>query len=548
MKKYLMTGVAAVALCAAFTSCSNKDEGFATLQDSKQAEYQAKFVSTYGQIASNQDWGFGTTTRSTRAHDVNGNLWYQNWVRPINVGAEVSNEAAVVLAEFSKLRTNQVNTINIDWENYWVQQVYQSTNTYNDANGAATGDIHTKMNKIIAYNEVEVQRTENDQTFTTHYEHVNNFNNGTNTTEYVDDITKEKFIGTTLMKNMGKTPAGTPKFGYHNTLDSKDHFEYIIIPGSQIFPNNPEMHKYYYVGFDFIANDDNAETTFRFRPTGANADIIVNAPLIWKTVSEANEAGVTIKTTVTEWVRDEPESTTNYNGHNETREVEYTVGEGGTWSIDGYQHGNMWVERDWKFNDWIVRISPAEQAGDDDDEVKSQGRIFCEDLGSIGDFDFNDVVFDAKIFESGKIEITVLAAGGTLPITVADVQINNLMGKMVNTGLSSVPVKKINVPAETAKNNGWTTLKSIPVVVTITANQYSEQIMLKSEIGEAPQKICLPIGTKWADEYVDINAAYPNFENWVRGQKGITSPVDVVTPVTDIYVDLDLSNNGEYKK
>jgi len=72
--------------------------------------------------------------------------------------------------------------------------------------------------------------------------------------------------------------------------------------------------------------------------------------------------------------------------------------------------------------------------------------------------------------------------------------------------------------------------------------------MLKSEIGEAPQKICLPIGTKWADEYVDINAAYPNFENWVRGQKGITSPVDVVTPVTDIYVDLDLSNNGEYKK
>lgn len=525
-----MTGVAALALCAGFTSCSHNDAGFSTLEESKAAQYEAAFTQKYGRIASNQDWGFGTTNRSyTRAHDVNGNLWYKDWVRPINVGDEVSDEEAKVLEEFSKKRENVVNTINIDWNNYWVQQVHQSTNSYNNLNGNSTGDIHASMNKIIAYNEKEVQRTENGQTFTTHYEHVNNFNNGTNTTEYTDDVTKQKFIGTTLMKNMGVTPEGTPKFGYHNTNDSKDHFEYIIIPGSEIFPNNPEMHKYYYVGFDYQANDAETATSFRFRPTGANADLTFNVNGVYKLPADN---GKKVKATV---------YADNGSGQWVPTEVEYTIGEGGTWSIDGYQHGNMWIDRDWKFDDWIVRISPAEQAGGD--EVKSQGRIFCEDLGSIGDFDFNDVVFDAKIYESGKIDIKVLAAGGKLPITVAGTQINSFLGKMVNTGLTSVPAKSFTVDAETATQNGWTTLKDIPVVVEVSANQYNEQIMLKAEIGKAPQKICLPIGTKWADEYVDISNAYPDFASWVSLKAGIDSPVDAVSNVVEKFVDLNLDNN-----
>ena len=36
---------------------------------------------------------------STRAVDVNGNLWYKNWQRPVNV---TETEKAKVVAEFSK--------------------------------------------------------------------------------------------------------------------------------------------------------------------------------------------------------------------------------------------------------------------------------------------------------------------------------------------------------------------------------------------------------------------------------------------------------------
>ena len=45
------------------------------------------------------------------------------------------------------------------------------------------------------------------------------------------------------------------------------------------------------------------------------------------------------------------------------------------------------VERDYYFNDWIIRISPGTYS------IKSQ-RVMCEDLGGSFDWDFNDVVFD----------------------------------------------------------------------------------------------------------------------------------------------------------
>jgi hypothetical protein len=64
MKKYLMTGIAAVAMCAAFTSCS-KDLGFEqmTQEEAMQSKYEAAFIKAFGQPSPDQDWGFGTTTR-----------------------------------------------------------------------------------------------------------------------------------------------------------------------------------------------------------------------------------------------------------------------------------------------------------------------------------------------------------------------------------------------------------------------------------------------------------------------------------------------------
>ena len=72
MKKYLMTGVAALAICAAFTSCSKSEE----LYDQKVASFEEQYAAAFtkfigGPVGANVDWGFGSGTRAfTRATDL----------------------------------------------------------------------------------------------------------------------------------------------------------------------------------------------------------------------------------------------------------------------------------------------------------------------------------------------------------------------------------------------------------------------------------------------------------------------------------------------
>lgn len=72
MKKYLMTGIAALAMCAGFTSCSH-DLSDPTQEDINQSislkvtdTYNRAFIDKFGQPAADQDWGFGTAS-SARA-------------------------------------------------------------------------------------------------------------------------------------------------------------------------------------------------------------------------------------------------------------------------------------------------------------------------------------------------------------------------------------------------------------------------------------------------------------------------------------------------
>ncbi len=177
--------------------------------------------------------------------------------------------------------------------------------------------------------------------------------------------------------------------------------------------------------------------------------------------------------------------------------------------------------------------------GGDTNPIVEQGRIFCEDLGTIGDFDFNDVVFDAKIHKDGTTEITLLAAGGTLHLTVAGEEVHQLFGveqkDMINTGLNTR--EAVTFTAE----DKYEHLVDIPIIVRKQEGSNITSYQLTAEKGKAPQKICVPIGTKWCDEYVSITKAYPKFIDWVEGE----DPFDWswVGTVVEKYVDLNLQNN-----
>ena len=489
MKKYLIAGALALVCNGLLTSCSEDMGNYSSLEEAKKAQFAQNFEKFYGTPNPNQDWGFGeaSLTRAkarTRSHNVTGNLWYQNWERPVNV---TSDEAKKVLAAFSVART-QTNSIAINWNDYWVHQVHQSNNSYYDGYSQSTGDIHESMNKIIAYN------TSGSPYY---HEHVNNFNNGTNEVEYTDDKTGQKYVGTTLMVNMGTNASATNQFGYHNTKDSKDHFEYFIIAGADI---DASLAGYYYVGFDFCASP----------PAG----------------QEANK--------------------------------------------------NMLINRDWIYNDWIVRISPATpvsssggsssggsiNSNTSSTEVYTKQHVlvhkwvFCEDLGSASnrrDYDYNDLVFDARIVDEYKIiknsdgsesaytadpshryyaKLTPLAAGGEYEMWFdqSNQPIHSLFvpstanNVLINTCNSSLDYATPHTEGLAAKTITYTfnsleeaSLSNIHIFVRSSTATYE----LTANTGEAPHKLCVPPGTRWAYERTDIKEAYTGFTTYVENR---TSP------------------------
>ena len=181
------------------------------------------------------------------------------------------------------------------------------------------------------------------------------------------------------------------------------------------------------------------------------------------------------------------------------------------------QNPNEQVDRDFIYNDWIVKIVP----GTGQDEVKEEGMIICEDLGNIGDFDFNDVVFYAKVWKSGKTDIWLLAAGGTLDLTVAGREVHEAFGvsksTMVNTMESTGKGAEKPIVHFQASQT-YNSLIDIPIVVTgkdAAGNITSHA--LTAEMGKAPQKICVAKGFKWCKEYQSLSTVYPGFKSWTTG-------------------------------
>ena len=79
MKKYLMTGIAALAMCAGFTSCSHDLEAPSQEEINEvnaqkiTNSYNQAFIATFGQPAANQNWGFGTATRAAGSGTITQN-------------------------------------------------------------------------------------------------------------------------------------------------------------------------------------------------------------------------------------------------------------------------------------------------------------------------------------------------------------------------------------------------------------------------------------------------------------------------------------------
>jgi hypothetical protein len=226
------------------------------------------------------------------------------------------------------------------------------------------------------------------------------------------------------------------------------------------------------------------------------------------------------------------------------------------------------------------------------DQITSQsGRIFCEDLGKAAreDLDYNDVVFDVIIWKYTKTiqpmkstttwtttdgqvdagsqktspavtngsptvttvhyaQIILLAAGGTIPLTVAGEEVHNAFGvgvtTMVNTrdgNSTAFGAYEAKEPVEIGKIQKTVTFgdktyylkltqdiqraQDVPIIVNYGDSQVAE---LTANAAKAPHKLLVPFGTQWTSERKPLNLAYPNFVNYVSdaSKSWVDNPVE----------------------
>ena len=392
----MLTIVAGAAMT--ISSCSSNDAPEFDPNAETKWNFQTEFVKQFGEIASNQNWGFNsvgvyTMPSSTRTVIKTDMPDYKLYEPAPEVTEAQINEVKDAFQNINNLDSEPIN-----YTSFFVQQVYMSNRTYKDGNG---NDVvgSSKMNHLKVWKDNE------------NGEHANDFNVKAGTT--------------VLFVN-----AGTYKFSYSNSSDSgKDYFDYIV----------KKVGEYYYVGFSFKARGQNP---------------------------------------------------------------------------------NEQVEGDNNYDDWIVRIVPAKMLGD---EEKNTQRIIVEDLGSIGDFDYNDLVFDAYVYnQNGQTwaKIKLLAAGGTLPVYICGcdekVEVHDKFGvsttTMVNTKKGTVDKSAVEFTIK-LKNGVSSSFNANDIEVQVNNN--GNVITLTSNVGKAPEKICVDTSFEWCDEKVNVKTVYPNFAKYV---------------------------------
>ena len=190
-----------------------------------------------------------------------------------------------------------------------------------------------------------------------------------------------------------------------------------------------------------------------------------------------------------------------------------------------------WEFGDGYFSDWIVTLTEAKRNDEETSPDVSTLRVIAEDLGDQSlnensDFDFNDVVFDVTWKSENEVEIEILAAGGTLPLTVGwdgttgnyrDYEVHNLLGysetMIINTN-SNVGSHIENVPSVKRTLNGTfrkdhfaeDVRDNIPVKVRKSGVWYD----IEADKGKVAGKLAVAKDYDWCDERVDVDDWWMN--------------------------------------
>ena len=488
-----MTGVAAVAMCAAFTSCSKTEnlydsdvvEGMKV--ESINEQYAAAFREFIGgEVGPNVDWGFGSRAK-TRSANTEHNQWaavdniYKLLVPPALTPGQIQRVKAYF--QYNRYLTYEDPHLT----NFFVQQVYEGSTDP----GALSSEVYTSGNgaRVVAGDHMDKLTVGVAET------HVNDFNsadcgesdvlnNGTKQNNYVTNGTTHK-DKITLM--LGES---TEYVGFFCSEGSVQHNDCCALAGADVIDAWAASDEAKALGIDlgeavvdgwdrsFVGLDYeqiSPENLFREKyvwPDGNRSEVKV-----WDFCSDTNNThkvmlnGQLVDANTVpndqlffpngepvKWVDD---NTNMYLGQNlgttqntfnkQENGVKYydldavyaCINQGAYPKVNNMEFIKGLGGRDYIFSDWIVTLTPAKKF--EIDETPSY-RVIAEDLSANQktDFDFNDVVFDVEPIDAGHAKLVLLACGGIYRLEVAGKEVHGLYGygtpdakglyPMINTG------------------------------------------------------------------------------------------------------------------
>ena len=586
-----MTGMAALAICAAFTSCSKdtdvynqnvvqnieeqkKQDALEKNMEKVNEQYAAAFVNAFGQVGSNVDWGFGSSTRAltrsgntgetyAQTHgDANGganmncNEWadpdkeYGGWVVPDPLTAE---QKAVVTAYFQS--GPDIDFEDPHFRHFFVQQVYKGGSAQA---GTSTENITAANNSV--YNSDNMNLLTVGETNI----HINNYNAGTCTERDVLD-NGQKVGGSshkdqiTLMVNIDDTSC----FGYHETGSSTHHNNKAALVGWETIDTWAKTN---YPGYDGCLKDDWNRSFMGFDlAIKEGSDALDAATVKYNDGPESynyalvNGEVVSIDGNSEILINGEPIQYASTNTNMYVAAEKTNMGDGdiqAEYRVGGQYMGKYinvdnimaklnagWIPvkdknlREWVkigtsdgyFTDWIVTLTEAKRQ---DEKPTPTYRVIAEDLNAeeASDFDFNDVVFDVEPNEAGTAaKIVVRAAGGIYKLTVAGHEVHAAFGEnvkddglypMINTKPWDPEVKATLIESYSGDFSSdaaiRNTIKNIEIKVYKPGFE-ENGIELTAQTGKPACKILVDQTFEVVTERTGIADKNTNFHKYVQG-------------------------------
>lgn len=508
MKKYLIAGVLALVSNMFMTSCHETMEDYGSLEEAKKAKFAENFEKFYGKISPTQDWGFSDASiAATRAMTRGvGDNSCGTCIKPdmtnypsANAPADITAEERAYVKNWFETHPGFTEGLNIS--NFYVQHVY----------GEASKPY------LVWYEAYDQNYKTNHPGATSNYYRADYWDNGTIDYLSVGDGTNYTHLN------------------------------------------------------DFNANDAGTQ---------------------WKTIYMENSSALSFKYHCS-WSSEEFT-------YFKCAEID-VPGVGKGWYVgmcmygEKYDNGYRKINKEQKdlqyADDWIVKVIPGNGSTISTDKVTKVYKkktvmvhkwVFCEDLGSSSsnkDYDYNDLVFDAKIIDECKVlrdadgnesaytddpnhsyyaEVTPLAAGGELMIkfNALSSNIHQMFtptagdNVLINTCRfdQDIPTPHIEALAGNTDKISFTSeydanINNLVVIVRSSQVAYD----LSAYKGEAPHKICVPVGTRWAYERTDIKDAYTGFSSYVSGGAepwGTTGVEDNLYPLDGVAYDMKTDKTG----